>query len=179
MTKRFGTFFWIWVLFPLLLPATISAAPAAFTPDFFKKQVQEALAEEGEEKLIRTLTALHGKMRTYNYPNCFECALWLAHRSTDIAPATRLTLAEYAPRFAPDLPESHFYRFTTILSEQPSDFALVASSFGRWISTTIRWVQRDVFLGDVLLSSLLLAVAIFFSMMLVMMVKYGTAIMHL
>ncbi len=179
MRKHRGAFFWLWALFLLFLPAVVRATPAAFTPDFFKRQVQEALAEEGEEKLIRILTALHGKMRTYNYPNCFECVLWLVHQSTDISPAKRLVLAEYAPRFAPDLPESHFYRFTMVLSEQPSDFALVASSFGRWISTTIRWVHRDVFLGAVLHSSLLLAAAIFFSMMLVMMIKYGTALMHL
>lgn len=162
-----------------LLSVTVHAAPLAFSADSFKKQVGEALAEEEEDKLIRTLTSLHGKMRTAHYPNCFECSLWLMSQASNTSPTKRLILAEYASRFAPDLPETHLNRLVTVLSEQPSDISLVTASFGRWFSTALRWVQRDVFIGGLLRFVLVLSAAMFIGIAVIMSFKYGSAIAHL
>jgi len=177
--ERFvSVLFVIWLLTFAPLP-TSAAAPVVFTADLFKKQVQETLADEGEETLIRTLTTLHGKFRTLNYPNCFECSLWLIRHTQDVAPAKRLVLAEYAARFSPDLPEAHLHRFATVLAERPGDIAFLGASLWRWISVSLAGPQRDACIAAVLRFVLFFSAALFGAIVAAMLFKYGGAIAHL
>ena len=164
------------------LPAPLAAADGVspvFTAEFFKKQTQAGLAEMDDDRLIRNLTDLYGKFRTLNYPNCFECSLWLIQQSADTTSTKQLILAEYAARFSPDLPETHLNRFNAVLLNRPGDIGLMVSSISKYAITALRTPVRDAFIGALCHLAMLFAAALFIVMMLVMSVKYGRSLAHL
>ncbi|HNT28892.1 MAG TPA: hypothetical protein PKH10_12040, partial [bacterium] len=174
---------------PFMLLLLVALAPVAlfgadrtmpsFTAELFKKQVEAGLGEEEDSRLVRNLTDLYGKFRTLNYPNCFECSLWLVNGIPETPPSKRLILAEYATLFAPDLPESHLNRFLAVLDLRPGDIGLMAHSLGRYLKTTIDTAARDPFIAAVCSIVKLFSSALFLLFLVVMIGKYGRLLAHL
>ncbi len=165
------------------LPAPLAAAEGTvapvFTPEFFKKQTQAGLAEMDDDHLIRNLTDLYGKFRTLNYPNCFECSLWLIGQAAETTGSKQLIIAEYAARFSPDLPEAQLNRFNALLLNRPGDIGMMGSSLFKYAVTSLRTPVRDAFIGGLCRLLMLFTATLFIVMMLVMVVKYGRSLVHL
>lgn len=164
---------------PVSAGAAESAAAPLFTTEFFKARTQAGLAEMDDTTLIRNLTDLYGKARTLNYPNCFECSLWLIRQAPDTVSSKQLILAEYAVRFSPDLPEAHLNRFNSLVLNRPGDIGLMVSSLVKYAETSLRTPARDAFLGALCRLAMLFSAALYLMMMAVMTLKYGRSLAHL
>lgn len=170
------------LLFAVLAPAALFGADRtmpSFTAELFKKQVETGLGEEDDARLVRNLTDLYGKFRTLNYPNCFECSLWLVNGIAETTPSKRLILAEYATLFAPDLPESHLNRFLAVLDLRPGDIGLMVHSLGRYLKATLDTAARDPFIAAICSVVKLFSSVLFLLLMIVMVGKYGRLLAHL
>ncbi len=156
----------------------ISSEPPKMLEDF-KRLVEEAKVDSNDRFLLSSLSLFVQDMHKAHIPNCVNCSLYLMQSFEKDSVSRRLIAARYAVALSPDFPDPYFNRFYRHLVYAPFDISAHWGHLQEAISVFNKSPMSLALYGQLSSFALSVLYALALLLLLVLIVKYYRAVIHL